>query len=136
MRKVLLIIVIAILAVMAALTMTKPDRTAHYEAVKRVVFKVVETEVTRKIPDESLMTIGIVTALNATDEYLQKNMLVYEHTFYNIGFILYDNRFLPVSIGVMGQVHLTFDQKDLERLTKHFNVIPPSPAGHQLPSRY
>ena len=64
-----------------------------------------------------------MTALNATDEYLNRNFLVFEHTFYNVGTILYQDMFIPVSIGFFGQVWLTVGEDDLQRLAERPEVM-------------
>ena len=126
MKKVLLTLAIVVMAVLIVMAMTKPDRTAHYDALKGVVLKTVEAKIDKvgeAIPFESLRTKGTYIALNAADEYLKNNLLVYEKTFYNKGVLVYEDYFILVSIGVMGHVFLTFDEKDLEKLTEWVDVL-------------
>ena len=42
MKKALVIVAVVVFAVMVTLAMTKPDQTAHYNALKIVVLKAVE----------------------------------------------------------------------------------------------
>ena len=126
MKKVLLTLTVVVMAVLIVMAMTKPDRTAHYDALKGVVLKTVEAKIDKvgeAIPFESLRTKGTYIALNAADEYLKNNLLVYEKTFYNKGVLVYEDYFILVSIGVMGHVFLTFDEKDLEKLTERVDVL-------------
>jgi len=126
MKKVLLTLAVVGMAVLIVMAMTKPDRTAHYDALKGVVLKTVEAKIDKvgeAIPFESLRTKGTYIALNAADEYLKNNLLVYEKTFYNKGVLVYEDYFILVSIGVMGHVFLTFDEKDLEKLTERVDVL-------------
>jgi hypothetical protein len=126
MKKVLLTLAVVVMAVLIVMAMTKPDRTAHYDALKGVVLKTVEAKIDKvgeAIPFESLRTKGTYIALNAADEYLKNNLLVYEKTFYNKGVLVYEDYFILVSIGVMGHVFLTFDEKDLEKLTERVDVL-------------
>ena len=126
MKKVLLTLAVVVMAVLIVMAMTKPDRTAHYDALKGVVLKTVEAKIVKvgeAIPFESLRTKGTYIALNAADEYLKNNLLVYEKTFYNKGVLVYEDYFILVSIGVMGHGFLTFDEKDLEKLTERVDVL-------------
>jgi hypothetical protein len=59
-----------------------------------------------------------MAALNVIDEYLQRNFIVREHTFYTSGILVYNDMFIPVSIGVMGKVYLTVNEDDLKRMLK------------------
>ena len=57
MKKVLAILTIIVLAVVAMLAMTKPDRTAHYDALKSIVMNTVDKRIDKApIPYESLKT--------------------------------------------------------------------------------
>ena len=123
MKKVLAILTIIVLAVVAMLAMTKPDRTAHYDALKSIVMNTVDKRIDKApIPYESLKTKARYIALGAADEYLKKNLVVYEETFYNKGIIVYEDYFILVSVGVMGHVFLTFDEQDVNKLTERFDV--------------
>jgi hypothetical protein len=126
MKKALIIVTVVVLvvvALLAAMAMSKPDRMAHYDALKGVVLKVVEMKVNEAIPDEELRTIGTYMALNAADEYLKKNLFFYEKTFYNEGFLLYNNQPIFVSVGIMGHVYLTFEGMDIEKLMERIDVM-------------
>lgn len=126
MKKVLLILAVVILVVMGVLAMTKPDRTTHYDALKEVVLKAVEAkmdQVGKAVPYESLRTKGTYMALSAADEYLKKNLLVYEKMFYNKGVLVYEGYHVLVSVGVMGHVFLTFDEKDIDKLMDRIDIL-------------
>ena len=47
---------------------------------------------------------------------MQRNFIVREHTFYTSGILVYNDMFIPVSIGVMGKVYLTVNEDDLKRM--------------------
>jgi hypothetical protein len=126
MRKALFIVtgvVLVVIAVLVTLAMSKPDRMAHYDALKGVVLKAVEMKVNEAIPDEDLRTMGTYMALNAVDEYLKKNLFFYEKTFYNEGFLLYNSQPVFVSVGVMGHVFLTFEGTDAGKLMDRIDVL-------------
>ena len=106
-KRILIIVAFVVVALLVALSMTKPDRMAHYDAVKNMALKTVTAE---------YATIGTMAALNVIDEYLQRNFIVREHTFYTSGILVYNDMFIPVSIGIMGKVYLTVNEDDLKRM--------------------
>ena len=118
MKKILLIILCIILVGLVVLTMTKPDRSDHYDAVKMVVAKVVDRELHANPLTAEYATLGTVSTLEKVDDYLSKNLMVQDHTFYTVGMLKYQEMFLPISIGVFGQVHLTVGEDDLKEALK------------------
>ena len=123
MKKFLIGITLVVLMTMALAAMTKPEPTVHYDTLKKglavVIGKVVDSHPLLQQYD----AISTMTALNATDEYLKRNFLVFEHTFYNVGSVLYQDMFIPVTIGLFGQVWLTVDEDELQRLAERPEVI-------------
>ena len=122
MKKVLAILPIVILVVLAMLALTKPEKMAHYDALKSIVMKAVEAKVGKSVPSGSLRTQATYMALGEADKYLKKNLVVYEETFYNKGILVYDGYLIPVSIGIMGHVFLTFDTQYVEELMEQVNL--------------
>lgn len=118
MKKILLIILCVILVGLVALTMTKPDRSEHYDAVKMMVAKVVDRELHANPLTAEYATIGTVSALEKVDDYLSKNLMVQDHTFYTVGMLRYQEMFFPITIGIFGQVHLTISEEDLKKALK------------------
>jgi hypothetical protein len=115
-KRILLFALVGIIAVMVTLTMTKPERPAHYDAVKGLALKTVDHELTGNPVTAKYAALGTMTALNKIDEYLQRNLIIREHTFYNSGVLIYKDYFIPVSIGVMGKVYLTVSEDDMKRV--------------------
>ena len=118
MKKILLIILCVILVGLVVLTMTKPDRSDHYDAVKMMVAKVVDRELHANPLTAEYATIGTVSALEKVDDYLSKNLMVQDHTFYTVGMLRYQEMFFPITIGIFGQVHLTISEEDLKKALK------------------
>lgn len=104
-----------VVGVLVSLAVTKPDRMVHYEAVKGLMMKVIEKKVASAQLDESLTTIGTLAAFNAGDAYLRQNLLIYEHTFYNTGILVYEDNFIMVSIGAWGRAFLVFTEEDINQ---------------------
>ena len=115
-KRILIINTFVVVALLVALSMTKPDRMAHYDAVKNMALKTVDHELTSNPLTAEYATIGTMAALNVIDEYLQRNFIVREHTFYTSGILVYNDMFIPVSIGIMGKVYLTVNEDDLKRM--------------------
>jgi len=115
-KRILLFALVGIIAVMLTLTMTKPERPAHYDAVKGLALKTVDHELIGNPVTAEYAALGTMTALNKIDEYLQRNLIIREHTFYNSGVLIYKDYFIPVSIGVMGKVYLTVSEDDMKRV--------------------
>lgn len=100
---------------LAVLAATKPDRTAHYEAIKKEVLVVVDKQINNNALLKEYAAMGTLKALNALDEYMGRYLILRDHTFYTVGVIIYKDQLFPVSVGVLGHVWLTVDEKDLEQ---------------------
>jgi len=118
MKRILLIISLFVVVGMAVLAMTKPDRPQHYNVVKVAATKVIDHEMHANSLTAEYATIGTMSALNMLDDYLSKNLVVHDHTFYTVGMLRYQEMFFPISIGVFGQVHLTVSEDDLKKALK------------------
>ncbi len=116
--RVLIIIGVIVGAGLATLNITKPDRKAHYDEIKGAVLEVVSREMNGNPVLQPFATMGTMKALEVTDKLLARGLIIRDHTFYNVGIIIYDDHLIPVSIGVMGQIHLTINQSDLEAFVK------------------
>ena len=114
-KRILIALAVVLAIVMATLAMTKPDRKAHYEAVKGMALKVVDHELSSNPLTKEHAAVGLMIALNEIDEYLQRNLIVYEHTFYTNGILLYKDMFVPISIGIFGNVYLTIDEEKVKK---------------------
>ena len=118
MKRILLIILCVVVVGLTALTMTKPEMSEHYDAVKIAVANVVDRELHENPQTVDFATMGTMSALNMFDDYLSKNLFVQDHTIYTVGVLMYQEMFLPISIGVLGQVHLTVSEDDLKKALK------------------
>ncbi len=112
--RVFLIIGVIVVAVLAVLSMTKPDRKAHYDEIKGAVLKVVSKELNENQVLQPYAVMGTMKVLEATDELLQRGLIIHDHTYYNVGIIIYNDHLIPVSVGVLGKIHITFNEKDLD----------------------
>ena len=62
-RKILLGLMMMAIVLMAVLEQTKPDRAAHYDAVKKMALKAVDHELLSNPITAEYATTGIMTAL-------------------------------------------------------------------------
>lgn len=116
--RILLGIVIVVVAGLAVLHMTKPDRKAHYDMVKGAILEVVSKELNENPALQPYATMGTMKALEVTDELLGRALIVHDHTYYNVGVIIYKDQLIPVSVGMLGRVRLTMNTDDLRSFIK------------------
>jgi len=118
MKKFLFLIVF--LAVVAgALIATCPDRNAHLEAIKSVVSEVANEEMDRQsnILTTGLASISTMLTINIADSYLKSNLIIRDHTFYNIGYINYNDDLRMISCGILNHV-FTLDKETAKEIMK------------------
>ena len=118
MKKFLFLIVF--LAVVAgALIATCPDRNAHLEAIKSVVSEVANEEMDKQsnILTTGLASISTMLTINIADSYLKSNLIIRDHTFYNIGYITYNDDLRMISFGILNHV-FTLDKETAKEIMK------------------
>ena len=118
MKKFLFLIVF--LAVVAgALIATCPDRNAHLEAIKSVVSEVANEEMDKQsnILTTGLASISTMLTINIADSYLKSNLIIRDHTFYNIGYINYNDDLRMISFGILNHV-FTLDKETAKEMMK------------------
>lgn len=118
MKKFLFLIVF--LAVVAgALIATCPDRNAHLEAIKSVVSEVANEEMDKQsnILTTGLASISTMLTINIADSYLKSNLIIRDHTFYNIGYISYNDDLRMISFGILNHV-FTLDKETAKEIMK------------------
>ena len=79
-----------------------------------VVSKVVNSEMDNGLIDETWAAIGTMVAVSAADDYLSTNLIVVDHTFYNIGLVNYKGEFRTVSVGALNYV-FTISEDDAKK---------------------
>lgn len=124
--KVLVAVALLVAVVLTALAVTKPDRIAHYQVVKNETARVVDRQLAKVPMLEGFTAPVTMAALNALDTYLARYLLVYDHTFYNVGILLLKDRRFMVTIGAAGHVWMLVKAEDLERLETVFQLLPPN----------
>ena len=118
MKKFLFLIVF--LAVVAgALIATCPDRNAHLEAIKSVVSEVANEEMDKQsnILTTGLASISTMLTINIADSYLKSNLIIRDHTIYNIGYINYNDDLRMISFGILNHV-FTLDKETAKEIMK------------------
>lgn len=118
MKKFLFLIVF--LAVVAgALIATCPDRNAHLETIKSVVSEVANEEMDKQsnILTTGLASISTMLTINIADSYLKSNLIIRDHTFYNIGYINYNDDLRMISFGILNHV-FTLDKETAKEIMK------------------
>ena len=118
MKKFLFLIVF--LAVVAgALIATCPDRNAHLEAIKSVVSEVANEEMDKQsnILTTGLASISTMLTINMADTYLKYNLIIRDHTLFNIGYISYKDDLRMISFGILNHV-FTLDKETAKEMMK------------------
>ena len=114
------IFLIVFLAVVAGvLIATSPDRNAHQEAIKSVVSEVVNDEMDKQsnIFTTELASISTVLTINMADSYLKTNLIIKDHTLYNIGYVSYKDELRMISVGILNHV-FTIDKETARDIMK------------------
>lgn len=130
-KKILLSLVIVVALVMAAAVMTKPDYKAHYDLVRRTALKVIDHQVNSNPWAALFGPMVTMGALDIVDGYLKKNLLFYDHTFYTTGVLIYQDMFIPVSVGAFGHVHMLVSEDDIKNVVRLPDLQQIKEAGRQ-----
>ena len=116
MKKFLFLIVLLV-AVGLTLMTTCPEREAHMEAVKSVTTSVVNSEMDQSGIDGAIASIGTALGVNVVDAYLKNNLVIRDHTFYNVGTINYEGEPRIISVGIFNHV-FTIDEETAREYIK------------------
>ena len=117
-------LIIFLVVLGGVLVATCPDRTAHREAIKGVISEVVNSEMDKNpFGSTEIISIGTVFTMDLVDAYLKTNLMIKDHTFFNIGYVTYKDDFKVVSIGVLNHV-FTVDEETARQLIKEKMAIP------------
>ena len=113
-----LFLILFITVIGGVLIATCPDRHAHQEAIKSVVSEVVTAEVDQSnIFTTELASISTVLTMNMADSYIKTNLVVRDHTFYNIGYVNVKDEFRMISFGILNHV-FTIDKETAREVMK------------------
>ena len=112
----------ALVIIGVVLMATRPDREAHKEALKSVASAVVNAEMDQSGIEETIASIGTMLGISAIDVYLSTNLVVRDHTFYNVGTINYEGLPRMVSVGLFNHV-FTISEEDARQLLKDKSIF-------------
>lgn len=116
-----LVFLLMLVVIGGVLMATCPDRETHREAVKGVLSEVVNKEMDEKASqngiDGAMASIGTALAISAIDAYLGSNLILRDHTFYNVGVVSYEDDYRMVSVGILNHV-FTISSDDARLLLK------------------
>ena len=117
--KKLLFLIVFLAVIAGALIATCPDRNAHLEAIKSVVSEVANEEMDKQsnILTTGLASISTMLTINMADTYLKSNLIIRDHTFYNIGYINYNDDLRMISFGILNHV-FTLDKETAKEIMK------------------
>ena len=119
-----LFLILFLVAVSVGLIATCPDRDAHKEAIKSVVSEVVNSEMDKNnVFSTELASISTMLTVNMADSYLNSNLIIKDHTFYNKGYIRYKDDINMVSFGILNHV-FTLDKETAREIMKDKMTFP------------
>ena len=120
-----LFLILFIVAVGVLLIATCPDRNAHQAAIKSVVSEVINAEMDKQsnILSTELASISTMLTVNMADSYLNTNLIIRDHTLFNIGYINVDNDLRIISFGILNHV-FTIDKETTREIMKDKMKIP------------
>lgn len=119
-----LILILFIAVVGVGLIATCPDRDAHKEAIKSVVSGVINSEMDKSnVFTTELASISTMLTINMADSYLNSNLIIKDHTFYNKGYIRYKDDIKMVSFGILNHV-FTLDEETAREIMKDKMTFP------------
>jgi hypothetical protein len=114
-----LFLIVFLAVVAGALIATCPDRNAHLEAIKSVVSEVANEEMDKQsnILTTGLASISTMLTINMADTYLKSNLIIRDHTLFNIGYISYNDDLRMISFGILNHV-FTLDKETAKEMMK------------------
>ena len=117
--KKLLFLIVFLAVIAGALIATCPDRNAHLEAIKSVVSEVANEEMDKQsnILTTGLASISTMLTINMADTYLKSNLIIRDHTLFNIGYISYNDDLRMISFGILNHV-FTLDKETAKEMMK------------------
>ncbi len=104
------------------LAFTNPDRAAHCQLIKKEVMSAVSREMLRNPLLEEFAPQGTLIALNVVDEYMARNLVVRDYTFFSVGIVVFNGTAIPVTAGALNQVWILADKDDLDRALKSSGI--------------
>lgn len=120
-----LFLILFIVAIGVLLIATCPDHNAHQAAIKSVVSEVINAEMDKQsnILSTELASISTMLTVNMADSYLNTNLIIRDHTLFNIGYINVDNDLRMISFGILNHV-FTIDKETTREIMKDKMKIP------------
>ena len=123
MKKFVAFMIVFLIVVGVALIATRPDKMAHYAAIRNVAMAVVNAEMNQKEHDETLAAIGAMEGVAAVDNYLSMNLIVRDYTLYSVVYIINNQDPRMVSVGLFKHV-FTIKEEDAKRMLKSKLSLP------------
>jgi hypothetical protein len=119
-KKLFVLLGLVIIVALVAMTFTKPDRQAHFNAVSQLTQNMVDKELSN-IPDilpDEIVNIGSETAMGVANMYLLNNLMVNDYFFINVGTVNHHGTAYPVTVGVFNKVFLLVDEEQVRKAIK------------------
>ena len=119
-KKLFVLLGLVVIVALVAMTFTKPDRQAHFNAVAQLAQNMVDKELSNiplPLPDE-VVNFGSETAMGAANMYLLSNLMVNDYFFVNVGTVNHHGTAYPVTIGAFNKVFLLVDEEQVKQVIR------------------
>lgn len=124
MKKVFVLLVVVFVALLVVTPFTKPSELEHYAAVRTVAMKVAAQKMaSMPVPDaladvasDEHTSLGSTMAQSAIDGVMRQSFEVNDYVFASVGTVHYHGMNVPITIGILGKVHLLADESKIQSI--------------------
>ena len=123
MRKVIIFLVMALVVVLTAMALTKPDDQAHYALVKAIV----RSEVSHHLANSKLVkeygNVVSYEALGRVNNYVDSHLKIHDFVCFTLGTAQHQKMTVPVTLGIFHRVILIGDEDEIKKaIAKKVNI--------------
>ena len=117
MKRAFVFFVMIIVALLVAMSVTKPDEREHYAVLRGVALQAADRHLSNSQAAD-YVSVSAALAMDAVDPFLRQNFEVNDYMFVTVGTMRYRGMQVPVSVGVLGKVHILVDEDKLNHIFK------------------
>ena len=140
MKRVVVLFLMFVIALLVIMTFTKPNELDHYVTVRVVAMKVasqklaavpVADAVADQLPEElrenlsddmldslsdMAVDMGTNAAVSTFDNFMRQNFEIHDYKVVNVGMVKYHGMNVPITIGLFGKVKLLVDEAKIQSI--------------------
>ena len=124
MRKVIFFLVMALVVVLTAMALTKPDDQAHYALVKAIV----RSEVSHHLANNKLVkeygNVISYEALGKANDYVDRRLKIHDFVCFTLGTVRHQNMSVPITLGIFNHVIFIADEDEIKKaIVKKMSIL-------------